>query len=134
LREKCWQRERLHHWYTSMRHPSTRRWGIHSDYNRAWTFTQWQHSGHLDSLISDDARVRQWVRAEPLRELWDQATRNPSQAGPILTLATLETALRCFDKLDRSLPLPAHELVRFRRIQAGAPTTADKNAPVTIGG
>jgi hypothetical protein len=128
LREKIWQREKLFRFYSAIRYPAARRWGMDSQTVRAWTFHHWQRTGRLNVLLERDARVLNWVRPDAVRDAWERSLRQPRESSPILLLATIEIALRSLDDLKRPLLVPAHELVRFRRIEAGAKTSTDNIA------
>lgn len=125
LREKCWQHEKLIRLYSAIRHPRMRRWGMDGHALRAWTFYHWQQTGRLDVLREGDARILHWVRPQAVRDAWDRALHQPLDALPLLLLATIEIALRSLDDLRRPMPVPADQLVRFRRIEAGTQETAD---------
>lgn len=99
LREYCWQKEKIHRWWTGLRYPWTRRWGTGGYAGRAWTFESWRRAGRLDVLTAPNARVLNWVRREKLVELWEHASRDPLECGPVMALATAEIMIRHLERI-----------------------------------
>ncbi len=125
LREKCWQRERVHRWYAAARYPTARRWGLQSDAMRAWTFHHWMRSGRLDILRDKDARILHWLRPESVNHHWEEAVRDPEEGRYLFGPATIEVALRSLDELSRQLPVAPDQLIRFRNLLPGTPARTD---------
>jgi hypothetical protein len=123
LRQYWWQREKLHRWWISWRHPWARNWGTGGRAIRAWTFDTWRRRGGLDVLISPDARVLNWVEREALLELWDRATREPLQAGPLLNLATIEIMVRSLERLPAGMGPTRVDQLRFRSLDRATSQT-----------
>jgi len=117
-REYHWQVEKLYSWWARLRYPDVRRWGRDSMAARAWALQTCREAGAFDELLAPDARVREWVRAESLREAWDTAMRDPRGSIPLLTLMTAETMIR---ELER-MPVPSCSAagLQFRRLDVGA--------------
>ncbi|HPD30799.1 MAG TPA: asparagine synthase-related protein [Phycisphaerae bacterium] len=99
LREYCWQKERLHRWWTGLGHPWTRKWGTGGNAGRAWAFATWRATGGLDVLTSANARILNWVRRDRLMEVWEQAVRDPLECGPVMALATAEIMIRHLERI-----------------------------------
>lgn len=99
LREYCWQKERIHRWWTGLWHPWTRKWGTGGHAGRAWTFATWWATGAMDVLTAPNARVLNWVRREALTALWEQAVRDPLECGPVMALATAEIMIRHLERI-----------------------------------
>ncbi|MDM8005979.1 MAG: asparagine synthase-related protein [Phycisphaerae bacterium] len=121
LREYCWQKEKMHRWWTGLRHPWTRKWGTGGNAGRAWTFATWRATGGLDVLTTTNARVLNWVRRDRLMELWEQAVRDPLECGPVMALATAEIMIR---HLERIRP-------GFRGISPGQVQFVTMEAPIS---
>lgn len=99
LREYCWQREKIHRWWTYRRYPKTRAWGLAGEFLTAWLFENWRQTSNMGGMLDSDARILEWVRPEALSRLWSAAESDPRQAAPLLTLATIETMLRQMEHL-----------------------------------
>lgn len=104
-RQICWQKEKLHRWWTRRHHADARRYGMDGAAVRAWGFDAWRTSGAMDVLLESNARVLRWVRPDRLLALWSRAVVDPTTAVPILTLATLETMIRRLESW-RSISVP----------------------------
>ncbi len=123
-REFHWQYAKAHAVWVGLLYPWTRTWGTSSAAIRAWTFDTWRRAGDLDILMCPDARVLEWVRPAALRELWDRSVRDPLQAEPLLTLATLETMIRW---LEQSSGIDASTPARGRYFRACSDRTKPDN-------
>lgn len=133
LREVCWQREKLHRAWVGLRHRWTRRWGTGGRAVGAWTFDAWRRSGGLDMLREDGARVLEWVEPEALKDLWRRAVQNPLEAGPLMSLATLEVMIRRLEQQRREEASVRCRRVTFRTVAVGirhAPDNADLETSV----
>jgi len=135
LREYFWQREKLHRWWAGLRYPWTRTWGTGGHAIRAWTLETWRSGGGLDVLTEPNARVLNWVERRPLLALWDQATRDPPVAGPLLdraspllNLATIETMVRWLERLPAGMSPARADRVRFRSFVPVRSGQTDKTA------
>ncbi|MGQ9650477.1 MAG: asparagine synthase-related protein [Phycisphaerae bacterium] len=124
LREYCWQKERLHCWWTGLRHPWTRKWGTGGNAGRAWTFAAWRAAGGLDVLTTANARVLNWVRRDRLMKLWEQAVRDPLECGPVMALATAEIMIRHLERIRPGFRGVSPGQVRFTAIEAPSPREA----------
>jgi hypothetical protein len=116
LREYCWQKEKLHRLWTGWRHPWTHQLGTNGHAIRAWTFATWQAGGGLNLLLAPNARVLDWVVRDALTNLWQRAVRDPLEAGPILSLATIEIMIRHLERLRPGLRASPSRL-RFRDLK-----------------
>jgi len=126
LREYYWQKEKLHRWWTKKRHPWTRKWGIGGAALHARTFEVWRECGELNMLIAPDARILNWVDGNVLKQLWNRAEHDPNQAGPLLTLTTIEIMVRYLEQFaGRNFQRIKHQ-IKFRTFEGNNPKTTDK--------
>jgi len=124
LREYCWQREKLHRFWTRLRYPWVRRWGVGGQGIRTWAFDKWRQTGQLNILLSTDARVLGWVDRASLLDLWQAAVVDSKQSVPLLTLATIEIMVRWLESLQRPTRFDMADRVRFQSLNnAGQLTT-----------
>lgn len=115
LREYCWQKARVYRHYANLRYSTARRWGQSSSALRAWTFDVWRREEGFEHLLrGQDARIAQWVRPDVVTRLWESAGADATAAAALLTLGTIETAVRFFEttpalgaRLGESLSVPA---------------------------
>ncbi|MBP7937169.1 MAG: hypothetical protein KA354_21200 [Phycisphaerae bacterium] len=109
-REYCWQRDKLHRWWTHCRYPETRTWGMAGEFLTAWLFETWRKTSGAGGIREADARILEWVQPEALDRLWSVAERDPRQAGVLLTLATIETMVRRLERLPGRTGPSSHEV------------------------
>lgn len=128
-REVCWQRERLQRGWTHLRHQWTKRWGTGGPALTAWTFDTWRRKGGLrDLLMPRSAHVQNWVRRDVLRTLWRSVKKDPRSAGPLLTLATIETMIRWLESVPREGIV--HDLPGPHAIDL---TSLESRRPIVVG-
>lgn len=133
-REWCWQRERVHRIAQAILRPWTRRFGTGGQAIRAWTFDQWRRSGGLEPLFETCARIRPFIQPTELDRIRQRAALDASAAGPLLSLATIEHALRHLEALGREkIPDPAPWL-HFMRLNGRPASPSDKDAGLSIAG
>jgi hypothetical protein len=132
LREYCWQREKIHRWWTGLRYPWTRKWGTGGYAGRAWTFAMWRAAGGLDVLTAPNARVLNWVAREPLMALWDKAVRDPLECGPVMALATAEVMIRHLERIRPGFRGVSAGQVKFIAMERPVTREAEQAAPSLV--
>lgn len=120
-REYAWQCEKLYSRWAWLRYPEVRRWGRDSMATRAWGFDICRQAGLFEPLLTDHARVREWVKPRQLRSCFEAACRDAQPSVVLLTLLTIETMVR---ELERTESLSGHDAgpsdsIEFRKLSVG---------------
>lgn len=115
-REYCWQREKLHRWWTGKRHPWTRSLGTGGPGLRARLYEQWQAAGVFELLREPSAQINEWVRPTVIQKLIDRANRRPCLSMPLMGLLTAEWMIRLLKEKSRLPDAPSITGLQFTDI------------------
>ena len=102
-RNWCWQRDKLVRWMQRRRDPVVARFGVGSTAVRCWAAHRLAERGAFEMLREPAARIRDCVRPEALARLM-AAPENPSAAVTLMSLFTVEWALRAAEHAARRTP------------------------------
>ena len=75
----------------------------------------------MDVLTAPNARVLNWVRREALMALWEQASRDPLECGPVMALATAEIMIRHLERVRPGFRGASAGQVKFVVMETPAP-------------